>query len=310
MKISIQTGLLVLLMMLSARVWGQQEAMYTQYMFNGMALNPAYAGSHNAVSMTLLARDQWSGIEGAPSTQTFSIHSPLNNKQLAVGLNLIHDKITVFEQFGVNAAYAYRVKTKEGTLSMGMQVGFTQYKANLTDVTSQVSDDVFSQDVQEFLPNLGAGVYYYTERYYAGLSAPKLINHDLDGGIEELDSDAKQSRHYFLTGGYVFDLSRRVKLKPNVLIKVVEGAPIQMDLNASVLYQEIIWFGISWRSFADFDAILELQLTDQFKFGYSYDFANTTDLRRVNSGSHEIMLNYRFRFNKRKMDSPRFFGYF
>lgn len=157
------------------------------------------------------------------------------------------------------------------------------------------------------MPSFGAGVYYYTDRFYLGLSAPQLVTNSLTEDIVEIDGDARQDRHYFLTTGYMFELSHNVKLKPNILIKAVEGAPIQMDLNANVLFSDVLWLGVSWRSLSDIDALIELQLTDQLLLGYSYDFASTTDLRRVNSGSHELMLNYRFRYSKNKVITPRYF---
>lgn len=307
MRINIYVILTISLSLLAPKVKAQQEIMFTQYMFNGLALNPAYAGSHEAVSMTFLARDQWGGIEGAPNTQTFSIHSPVNKKSIALGLQIIHDKISVFNQYGVNAAYAYRIPTGNGTLSFGLQGGFTSYQAELTQLSTNHTSEVFGADVSKFLPNFGAGVYYYSKKYYLGFSIPQLISNSLHDEIVGVDSDARQKRHYFLTSGYVFDLSRNVKFKPNALLKVVEGAPIELDLNANVLLNNVVWLGLSWRSFADFDALLELQVNNQLLIGYSYDFANTTDLRRVNSGSHELMLNYRLRYAKKKVVTPRLF---
>lgn len=282
--------------------------MFTQYMFNGLALNPAYAGSHESLSATLLFRDQWTGLPDAPSTQTFSVHSPVRNARIALGLQFIHDKLAVFDQYGVNAAYAYRIFTDKGTLSLGLNFGFTSYSANLTDLTTQVPNDpVFQGSVNKVMPSFGAGVYYYTDRFYIGLSAPQLVTNSLTEDVVEIDADARQERHYFLTAGHMFQLSRSVQLKPNVLIKAVEGAPVQMDLNLNALFSEVLWLGVSWRSLSDFNALIELQLTDQLLLGYSYDFAHTTDLSRINSGSHELMLNYRFRYAKNKVITPRYF---
>lgn len=293
---------------LTPQLSAQQEAMFTQYMFNGLAINPAYAGSHESLSATLLFRDQWTGLPGAPSTQTFSVHSPISNAKIALGLQVIHDKIAIFNQYGVNGSYAYRIFTEKGTLSFGLQFGFTSYNADLSALSPQdPTDPVFQGDVNKVMPSFGAGVYYYTDRFYLGLSAPQLVTNSLTEDIVEIDGDARQDRHYFLTTGYMFELSHNVKLKPNILIKAVEGAPIQMDLNANVLFSDVLWLGVSWRSLSDIDALIELQLTDQLLLGYSYDFASTTDLRRVNSGSHELMLNYRFRYSKNKVITPRYF---
>jgi type IX secretion system PorP/SprF family membrane protein len=288
--------------------WAQQEAMFTQYMFNGLAINPAYAGSHESLSATLLFRDQWTGLPGAPSTQTFSVHSPIRNEKIALGLQFIHDKIAIFNQYGVNGSYAYRIFTDKGTLSLGLQFGITSYNADLSSLTPpDPSDPVFQGDVNKVMPNFGAGIYYYTDRFYIGLSAPQLVTNSLSEDVIEIDGDARQDRHYFLTVGHMFELSHNVKLKPNILIKAVEGAPIQMDLNLNALFSDVLWLGVSWRSLSDFDALLALQLTDQLLLGYSYDFAHTTDLSRINSGSHELMLNYRFRYAKNKVITPRYF---
>lgn len=288
--------------------YAQQEAMFTQYMFNGLALNPAYAGSHESLSATLLFRDQWTGMPGAPSTQTFSVHSPIKNARIALGLQFIHDKIAVFDQYGVTGSYAYRIFTDKGTLSLGLQLGFTSYSADINSLTTYVPNDpVFQGSVNKVMPSFGAGIYYYTDRFYVGLSAPQLVTNSLTDDVIEIDADARQERHYFLTAGHMFPISRNVQLKPNVLIKAVEGAPLQMDLNLNALFSEVLWLGVSWRSLSDFDALIELQLTDQLLLGYSYDFASTTDLARVNSGSHELMLNYRFRYSKNKVITPRYF---
>lgn len=310
-KIS-KTSVLILLMIITSVSWclGQQEAMYTQYMFNGLAINPAYAGLHQTLEFTALARQQWTGLEGAPSTQTFTAHSPLNNKRIGLGLSVIHDKIGVTSQFGAYAAYSYRIQFhNKGVLSMGLQAGFTQYQEDLTQLQGSIrnpNDPNFSQDeVSKFMPNFGAGLYYYTKRYYLGLSAPHLVQNKLDN-LEISDSEAKQRRHYFFNAGYVFDLSQSVKFKPNFLIKVVEGAPLAVDINLNFLFQEVVWAGISYRSFDSFNAILQVNVSEQLSIGYAYDFATTTDLKRLHSGSHELMLTYRLKAPRRETLLPKF----
>ena len=290
----------------------QQQAMFTQYMFNGLAINPAYAGSHQTLEFTALAREQWTGLEGAPSTQTFTAHSPLNNRSIGLGLSVIHDRIGITSQFGAYGAYSYRIQFhNKGVLSMGLQAGFTQYQEDLTQLQGSIrnpNDPNFSQDeVSKFMPNFGAGLYYYTKRYYLGLSSPHLIQNKLDDIESAADSEAKQKRHYFFTTGYVFDLSRSVKFKPNLLLKVVEGAPMEADINMNFLFQELLWVGVSYRSFDSFDAIIQLNVTEQFSVGYAYDFATTTDLKRLHTGSHELMLNYRLKPPRRRMLTPRYF---
>lgn len=280
--------------------------MYTQYMFNGLALNPAYAGSHGELSLTALTREQWSGLEGAPSTQTFAIHSPIKNKKISLGMVLLRDQIGVSKEHSVYGSYAYRIAMEKGTLSMGLQVGFTSYREDLNDLLLLHRPAADFQDQKSsFLPNFGAGLFYSSERFYAGFSVPRMLQNSIDQ--DNPVSVAKELRHYFLTGGYLFYLSKDLKLKPNFLLKVVTGAPIQLDLNANLLIKDLIWVGLSHRIGADWNAILELQMTRKFRLGYAYDFASTTDLSAVQSGSHEFMLNYVFVKPEQRMKSPRFF---
>ena len=231
----------------------QQHTMYTQYMFNGLALNPAYAGSHGDLSITALAREQWSGLDGAPSTQTFAIHSPIKNKRISLGMVLLRDQIGVSKEHAVYGSYAYRIAMEKGTLSMGLQVGFTSYREDLNDLLLLHRPAADFQDQKSsFLPNVGAGLFYTSERFYAGFSIPRMLQNSIDQNNPV--SVAKELRHYFLTGGYLFYLSKDLKLKPNFLLKVVEGAPIQLDLNANLLIKDLIWVGLSHRVGADWSA--------------------------------------------------------
>lgn len=283
----------------------QQEVMFTQYMFNGLALNPAYAGSQGVVSATAIGRQQWVGLEGAPSTQTFSIHSPVVNERVGVGMLLIHDKIGVTDQYNATLSYAYRIPLKHGKLAMGLQAGISSYRANYPEIGIS-NDAAFNQGkVSAWQPNFGTGIYYYNTRFYAGVSVPQLLERAYD--TYETNASIGLVRHYFLNAGYVFDLSEDLKLKPNALLKAVEGAPVQLDLNANLLIMEVLWIGISWRSFESVDGLLQLQLTDRLQLGYSYDFATTREIRSVNGGSHELSLNYRFTIGHKKSVSPRYF---
>lgn len=277
--------------------------MFTQYMFNGLVLNPAYAGSHESVSVTLLAREQWVDIDGAPSTQAFSIHSPIVNQRFALGAVILRDEIGVTEQTGAYLSYAYRIPINENTkLSFGLQCGVSFFDARFSEA---FENDRVGVDVSESQPNVGFGMYIFSKKFYAGISAPQLLENEFDK--DNPDSDSKLVRHYFTTLGYVFELSRALKLKPNFLVKAVDGAPVQFDLNANLLIHEVLWLGGSWRSFDSFDALVQFQVTPKFQVGYAYDFATTTELRRVNGGSHELMLSYRFSFDKSRIITPRYF---
>jgi len=303
---SIRVVSIFILLLSSSKSFAQQQVMFTQYMFNQMGLNPAYAGNHNTLSLTALAREQWTGIEGAPSTQTLSVHSPTKYPRVGLGLLFLHDKIGVTKQTGVYSAYSYSIPFQNGgKLAFGLQAGFITYNAQYSLVSN--SDPTFANgDIKETHPSFGAGVFYNTkQRFYIGLSVPQLLQTTFDRGNP--DSDSKMIRHYFLTAGYVFKLDRNLKLKPNVLIKAVSGAPVQFDVNLNLLMHEVLWIGLSWRSFESIDALLQLQVSKKFQFGYSYDFSTTTKLSRINSGSHEIMLNYRVIQKRSRIITPRYF---
>ena len=292
------------LCLLVSSAQAQQRMMFTQYMFNGLAINPAYAGSQESLDLTALAREQWIGLEGAPSSQTFSAHAPLRNKKIALGFLLTRDQIGVSSQTGVYGVYAYRINLKEGTLSAGLQVGFDSYRTSFSRVLVEDDDRHFTQDdARAFMPNVGTGVYYATKRFYAGFSAPYLLNNLYPGSQQ---SQARQFRHWFASAGYVFDLSRELKLKPNVLVKAVQGAPVAMDINANLLIKETLGVGMSYRSFDALSWLVELQATPKFRLGYAYDMT-VSPLKQVNSGSHELMLNYRLSFQKSKIITPRYF---
>lgn len=305
MRLLQYTTLLTALLLIGQVSHAQQEVMFTQYMFNGLALNPAYAGSHEVVSMTAIGRQQWGGLNGAPSTQTFSVHSPIKSNRVGVGLVLLRDQIGITEQYNATASYAYRIPMDRGKLSMGLQAGMSNFREDYRELGID-DDQVFNGGaVSYWQPNFGAGLYYYTDRFYAGFSVPQLLERTYD--TYETSASQRLVRHYFVQGGYVFDLSEDLKLKPNVLIKAVEGAPVQLDLNANLLIMEVLWVGLSWRSFESVDALLQLQLTDRLQLGYSYDFATSSQLSSVNGGSHELSLNYRFTIGHKKSVSPRYF---
>lgn len=291
----------VLLMVASAAA--QQQVMFTQYMFNGLVINPAYAGSHEAISVTALSRIQWVGIDGAPNTQTFSIHSPVPSKNIGVGAFFVRDNIGVSTENNFFLSYAYRVRLRKGYLAMGLHGGFSSLDVNYTELG--LADSNLQGADTNFKPNFGAGIYYASDRFYFGASSPYLVRNNSNSSLPS-DIQTDQVLHYYITSGAIFDISPLIKLKPSILAKVVTGAPIEFDFNANVLFDEKLWVGLSYRSFDSIDLLLELQLNQQLRLGYAYDLT-VSDLRKVNSGSHEIMLNYRFVFSKSKIVTPRYF---
>ena len=285
-------------------VHAQQQAMFTQYMFNQLVLNPAYAGSHDALSLTALARYQWTGIEGAPNTQTFSAHTPLSNNKVGLGLVVSNDEIGPSSQLNLTGIYSYKIKFNNGSLRFGLQGSMIQYKENLSDLSNNNgTDNAFNSNINEFAPNFGAGLYFESSRFYAGISSPFLLNNAFgnDGA-----SVSTLRQHFFATAGYLIDLSPSLKFKPNVLVKAVEGAPLEFDVNANLLVKEVLWLGASYRSLDSFDFLMELVLSEQFRIGYAYD-QTITSLSKVSGGTHEFMINYRFKFSKDKILTPRYF---
>lgn len=293
------TILLLLLLLSSTALYAQFEASYTQYMFNGLAINPAYAGSHNSLDATLITRFQSPGVEGAPSTQTIAAHSGIKDKKIGLGVMLITDKVGVTRQTGFYASFAYKIKFENSTLSMGLQGGATNYRSDYTQLLiKQPGDPLVNGDVRETLPNIGAGIYYYSKMFYAGLSMPQMVSAN--------ETDIIQSQPVIFTTGVVLPINDAFKLKPNLLIRTVEEQLAEIHANLNLLIHEILWVGVSYRINSSVSGLLELQLTNQLRLGYAYD-ATLTDLGQVNSGSHELMLNYQLRFSKKKVVNPRYF---
>jgi len=277
----------------------QFEASYSQYMFNGLAINPAYAGSHQSLSMSVISRFQSPGVEGTPNTQTITAHSGIKGKKIGLGLMVITDKIGVTRQTGFYGSFAYKVKFKKSTLSLGLQGGATSVRSDYSQLLiKQPGDPLVSGDIKEIQPNIGAGLYYYSDRFYAGLSMPQMI--------DEVNNNITQIRPIILTGGYVFRLSESLMLKPNILVRMVDQKIVEMNYNMNLLIHEILWVGVSYRPTSSVSGILELQLTNQLRLGYAYD-ATLGEFSRADSGSHEIMLNYRLRFTKKKVVNPKYF---
>jgi type IX secretion system PorP/SprF family membrane protein len=321
------TLLLLTLVVGSGKVWGQQEKMFSQYMFNMLSLNPAYAGSRDVLSATGIYRTQWGGIEGAPKTANFSIDMPVNRERVGIGFQAFNDQLGLENSTGFYASYAFRIKLGErSTLALGLQGGATSYRwdltnAKLVDGGGSTFDPAFSANISKVLPNFGTGIYLSNDRSYLGISVPNIIENNLS----DLDNTnrAKQRRSVYMMGGFVIGKGS-VKLKPSMLVKYINtnDAPLGIDGNLNVWFNERVAIGASYRYNRFFfynnekqrnDAIvgmLELQMSDQFRLGYSYDYTmnglNHTG-RFLTIPTHEIMLRYEFGFSKSKILTPRYF---
>lgn len=288
----------------------QYDPLFTQYMFNEMFINPAYAGSREAISSTALYRDQWAGIDGAPKTQTLSVHGPIRNKKMGLGFSVMNESIGIEKKVGVFGTYAYRIQTSDnGRLSFGLQGGIINLRQNFLEVIEHdEGDPQFSENVQSVVPNAGFGIYYNTKKMYAGLSIPRLIDNylDVENGLDFKNKFDSKNFHYFLTGGYVFDLNDNVKLKPMTMIKASNGAPVQVDFSAAIQFKEIFWIGSTVRSGDAVALFTQINITKQLRLGYSFDYT-LTRLNDYGHGSHEITLGYDIPLQRTGVLSPRYF---
>ncbi|MFT5823294.1 MAG: type IX secretion system PorP/SprF family membrane protein [Crocinitomix sp.] len=283
----------------------QQDAMFTHYSFNTLAVNSGYAGSRDALTVTGLHRSQWMNFPGAPTTQTLTIHAPVANEKLGLGLSLLNDRIgpTRLTSFNIDFAYKIRVGEK-GKLAFGLKGGLNMRSSRLaSEVTTLEEDDnAFQNDIQtNLLPNFGFGLYYSTSNLYLGVSTPRILENDIS-----LDGQ----RHYFFIAGTVFPLNKRetLKLRPTAFLKLTSGAPLQLDLTALFYFNDQYWIGPMLRTTDAIGILAGLNLTDQFSMGYSFDWSYGNQTLMYNSGSHELLIRYDFIFkNKGNIHSPRYF---
>ena len=303
------TGLV--LMLLSITGYAQQDAQYTQYMYNTISVNPAYAGSRQAMSIFALHRTQWVGLEGAPVTNSFSINTPINESKVGLGLSFVNDQIGPSDENNIAIDFSYTIPASEKyKMSFGIKASANLLNVDFTKLDQYPGDPIFEENIDnKFSPNIGVGFYLHSDKGYLGLSAPNLIETEhFDGSATSSSSShiATERINYYLIAGYVFDLSPSLKFKPSLQSKYVQGAPLQVDLSANFMIEEKFVAGLAYRWSAAMSAMVGFQVNDSFFVGYAYDF-DTTDLVDYNSGSHEIFLRYEL-FNKfDKIISPRFF---
>jgi type IX secretion system PorP/SprF family membrane protein len=286
----------------------QQDSQYTQYMYNTIAINPAYAGSRGALSVFGLYRTQWVGLDGAPETSTFSVNTPLNNSNLGLGVSLVNDKIGPTNENTLSADLSYTVPTSETyKLSFGIKATANLFNLDMNKLDPETQGDLQFQNLDnKITPNIGAGVYWHSDKAYVGLSVPNFIE------TKRYDNDDtaifKDKINYYFMAGYVFNLDRLeyIKFKPALLTKMVQGAPLQVDVSGNFMFNDKFVIGLAYRWSASLSAMAGFQVTDGLYIGYGYDH-ETTNLRKYNSGSHEIFLRFEFFNNYNKMISPRFF---
>jgi type IX secretion system PorP/SprF family membrane protein len=305
----VRTGqVLFLSVMLGNQAQAQFEPQFTQYMFNEMFINPAYAGSREHMSMTLLYRNQWVGLEGAPTTQTFTAHTPLRNDRMGIGLSIMNEEIGVTRDLSFYGNYAYRMPTSFGFVSLGLSAGLINHTERLSDLNiREQGDESFIGTPRVTVPNAGFGTFVQGRNFYAGVSIPRMIKNTVDAGASKSENKIEmQSWHYYITGGYVQPLNETIKMKATSMVKAVSGAPLIGEFGLHALFHETFWIGAAYRTGDAWAAIAQFQINNQLRMGYSYDFT-TTELRNHSSGTHEITLGYDFSFNKKKVVTPRYF---
>ncbi|MEO8069295.1 MAG: type IX secretion system membrane protein PorP/SprF [Flavobacteriales bacterium] len=294
---------------LAGTALAQQEVMVSQYMFNGLFINPAYAGSHPYASSSLLHREQWLDVPGAPRTSMLAFDAPLYNNRMGLGLSIVRDEIGVSRDMEVAAQYAYRIKLGDGRLAFGLKAGLSIYSAELNDLVYwDENDAVFAQNVNNaMIGKFGFGMYWNNNVSYVGISVPTLYAADNAIAVEGSDvTDGFFTQHLYLNAGKLFHLNENFDLKPSFLVKYELSAPVEVDINCNVLYKERFWLGAGYRTGDAIVGMVEYQITPRLRAGYAYDMA-LNKLRAYTTGSHELMLGLDFGKETIKIKTPRYF---
>lgn len=317
MRKSLVLVLISITCLIHENLFAQQDAQYTQYMYNTISVNPAYAGSRGVMSIAGLYRQQWVGIEGAPRTQTFSAHTPIGESQkVGLGLSIVNDEIGPTQETYFDIDFSYTIKTSEiGNLAFGLKAGGHLLDVNFDRLSKfDLSDPRFERNIDnKFSPNVGIGMYFYTQKFYIGLSVPNLLETD------HFDNDnlntsqgasviAEERANYYFISGYTFDLSEYLKFKPAVLTKLVFGAPLQVDASANFLLYEKVTLGVGYRWSAAFSGLVGFQVSDSLMIGFAYDRETSTlGNTSFDDGSYEILVRFELFKKYNRLLTPRFF---
>ena len=285
--------------------YAQQDAQFTQYMYNTININPAYAGSRGALSIFALHRTQWVGLDGAPVTNTFSMNTPLNESNLGLGISIVNDKIGPTQENTISADISYSIPTSESfKLSFGMKATANLFSLDVNKLNPVDNDPSLHDFNNKFTPNIGAGIYLHSDKAYVGFSIPNFIETNRYNDNEV--AIFKEKINYYLIGGYVFTISNDIQFKPAGLLKIVQGAPIQADISGNFMFMEKLTVGVAYRWNAAISGMVGFQISEGLHIGYGYDL-ETTHLDKYNSGSHEVFLRYELFKNNTRMTTPRFF---
>jgi type IX secretion system PorP/SprF family membrane protein len=297
--------LLFALMFTGMLSYAQQDAQFTQYMYNTINVNPAYAGSRGALSIFALHRTQWVGLDGAPVTNAVSMNTPINGSNVGLGISIINDRIGPTHENTISADISYFIRTSETfKLSFGIKATGNTFDLDQTKLNPVDATDPSLLNFNKFNPNIGAGVYLHSDKAYVGLSIPNFIESKRYNDNEI--AIFKEKINYYLIAGYVFDLDDSIKFKPALLTKMVSGAPLQVDVSGNFMFNDRFVVGVAYRWSAALSAMVGFQISDGLFIGYGFD-NETTNLKNYNSGSHEVFLRYEIFNNLSKITTPRFF---
>lgn len=309
-KLVFSFALLILVVQCS---FGQQYPVFTQYYFNEMVINPAYVGSQIQLSATVMYRNQWVNFPGAPKTFSASAHTSLIKGKIGTGFLVNHDEIGSYSNDHIYGFYSYMIRFPQSTLSMGIQAGGNVLGVDFSKLDLQDKTDApLTAAFNSFKPNVGVGLYYNKKNFFAGLSIPFLINNSMALTVENILSEIKEARYYFIRAGYVHALDNfdKVKINPSFLIRGQEGQPLSFDLNVGIIFYDVLNVGVSYRNVDALMNFIDLKLSDRMHFGYSYDWTRS-QINQFSNGTHEFMINYRVPIRKLhgNVECPSYYHY-
>jgi len=304
----LRNATIIFLAILSNFSYAQQEAQFTQYLDNMAYYNPAYAGTHGVMNLTALHRQQWVGFDGAPMSTTFNIHSPIGWDNLGIGISALNDRVGPNNSTWINAdvSYSLRFKKHKGRLSFGIKGGINLLNGDISKLTTNnPNDNTLNVSYNnEIDPNFGAGIYYHSNQFFAGIAVPRILDNSKDPDI--LNKEYISQRHYYLTlGGYI-PAGRMLKIRPSAMLKITENAPMALDVNLGFIFYDKFWLGANYRLLESAGLYFQISISNQFKLGYAFEYS-TTEIRSHNAGTHELMISYDINLFKKSITSPRFF---
>lgn len=289
----------------------QQYPVFTQYYFNELVINPAYAGSHVQLSMSSTYRNQWVNFPGAPRTVSLSGHSSFFGSRMGLGLLINRDEIGSYKNNNIYGMYSYNIKFAKATLAAGLQAGVNLLGADFDKLDlDDPTDPAFNVLIREFKPNFGAGLYYNRKNFFIGFSIPFILNNAVASSFQGILSEIKERRYYYIRSGYIHSINKDVRVNPSILLRSQEGQALSLDVNTAFIFYDALSVGVSVRSNDSFITFIDLKLSEKFHFAYSYDWTHST-LATFSNGTHEFMLNYRQRINviHKDLQCPKFYDY-